>query len=464
MKKQRPDRAENLPAERACLAGLLMAIDIDAVGVREVAVGLEAGAFTDPVHREVVSCIHEALDADRPGIGAVQSAARRRVIVTGQDHHDVIATIADLCEREYVGSRPVENARLAAHEVRQAHGQRQALMAMTTGLEGIRGARDATSIGEVIERLQAIRGQAEPVQRSRLLTGLDAIDAMSRDDEEPVVPTSFGWTDDAIGGGLPVGGLVALVAPPSVGKSALALQWIVGALLRDTSLRAVWAAGEMTMKGIGKRLVAVGSGLVDGCERVRKNDASRQTARSGSARAAVAAAVGDRLTFVQPPLTVAKIDAAVSETGAQVCMVDYLQLVTVPDGGRDRVADLDRVIGGIRNIATGRDAAVIVASSMSKVAGTTSRAGQLARGSAELDYAADIIFLGDCADLDRDGKPVEAPDGTIGVNWRCRKNRNGEPHDLILRFEGDYQTYGPGTVVEEYAELGAGAFAGGRPR
>jgi replicative DNA helicase len=251
---------------------------------------------------------------------------------------------------------------------------------------------------------------------------------------------------------LPVGGLVALVAAPAVGKSALALQWIVAALESDPDLRAVWAAGEMTMAGIGGRLVAVGSGIVGGCQRVRKDDAGLPDDRVRQARAAVAASIGDRLTFVEPSLTVAKMDAAVVSTGAKILMVDYLQLVTVPDGGRDRVADLDRTIGGIRDIATRRECAVIVASSMSKVSGTTSRAGQLARGSAELDYAADLIFLGDHDGVDDKGNPVKASDGTTGVAWRCKKNRNGEQRDLVLRFNGDYQTYnGPYSDFDAWA-------------
>ena len=39
------------------------------------------------------------------------------------------------------------------------------------------------------------------------------------------------------------------------------------------------------------------------------------------------------------------------------------------------------------------------------------------------------------------GVPDIAPDGTLGVAWRCKKARNLEPRDLVLRFDGATQSY-----------------------
>jgi hypothetical protein len=284
------------------------------------------------------------------------------------------------------------------------------------------------------------RLEAGSTSRGKLLTAMDAIDRWAKNETTPVVPTGFAWLDRATDGGLPVGGLTALVAPPGVGKSALALQWAVGAMLADADLRVVWAAGEMPLFGIGRRLVTAGSGLVEGCSPIGMTEAGEVTPHARAAGRRVAEAIGDRLVFVEPPITVAAIDAAVVETRARLVVVDYLQLVAVPDGGRDRTADLDRTVGQIRDMAIRREAAIVVVSSLAKATAAAAHAGQLGRGTAEIGFAAELVYSGEREET-ADGRPVVGPDGTVNVTWRCAKARNGEPRDLRLRFDGAAQTY-----------------------
>jgi replicative DNA helicase len=455
--KRRPDQAENPQAERACLAGLLMAIDIDAAGVREVAAGLEPGAFTDPVNCEIMACIHEALAADRPGVGAVQAAARRRVIVTGQDHHDVIVGIADLCEREYVGSAPVENARLAAHEVRQAHGQRQALTTLTAGLEGIRGARDASDIRGVIERLQAVQASlGEPVAKDPTTSLFDELDSWSRDECDPVIPTGFAPLDSRIDGGLPPG-LVGIAGQPGSGKSAFASQLLLGALLEDRSLTALWCRGEMSPKRLSGRLVAAWASIRgDAVPAITLRDARRRTKASRAVSMDMAEIVGaDRLRFLPAPLTVERIAAAIAKNRPKLVVVDHLGRVQ-GDGKHDRRAELELIVQQLDDIATGDGITMIVTTPVAKTATEDSAIGTITRDSNRLDFDAECYVSLWVNPGDRKGDPRE-------VRVVLNKTRSGHEDKVSLQFSGSGQSfYSTEPLPEEFDEFAA--YAPGAPR
>lgn len=336
-----------------------------------------------------------------------------------------------------VRHRAADDARRAAYRLAARSNQ----AALADALSAAAGApEDEERWADVVQA--RARVEAGLVSRRPAPTAIDAIDAWAKNERTPAVLTGFPWLDTPTGGGLPIGGITALVAAPGVGKSALALQWAVGAMLADADVRVVWAAGEMTLAGIGRRLVTVGSGLVEGCSPITMAEAGRGSDRhrARSAGVRVAEAIGDRLEFVQPPITVAAIDEAVARTGARLVVCDYLQLVAVPDGGKDRTADLDRTIGQLRDLAIRREAAVIVVSSLAKATTAAAHAGQLGRGTAEIGFAAELVYSGE-REESADGRPVVGPDGTVGVTWRCAKSRNGEPRDLALRFDGAAQTY-----------------------
>jgi RecA/RadA recombinase len=354
-------------------------------------------------------------------------------------HHELVDCLKDMVA---TGRRSADVARRAAGRITARYNEAALADALAWAADRPGDPERQAAVREALDRGTAGDG--------RLPTALDAIDRWAKNEKTPAVPTGFHWFDGAAGGGLPVGGLTALVAPPGVGKSALALQWAVGAMLDDAEVRAVWAAGEMTLAGIGRRLVTVGSGLVEGCSPITMAEAGRGTAVARAAGVQVAKAIGDRLTFVEPPIAVAAIEAAVVQTKARLVVVDYLQLLHVPDGGRDRTADLDRTVGALRDMAIRQEAAVVVVSSLAKATGAAAHAGQLGRGTAEIGFAAELVYAGERHES-ADGRPVVRPDGTVEVTWRCAKARNGEPRDLVLRFDGAAQTYaddGPGAVAE----------------
>jgi len=283
---------------------------------------------------------------------------------------------------------------------------------------------------------------------AKKLTAMDAIMAWRDNKVTPTVATGCSWFDDATDGGLPIGGLVAFVAPPGVGKTAIMTQLALSAMEYDRECRVVMAAGEGSLASIGRKLAVTGSRIFPGCNGIGMHE-PMDSEWAGIAARTVAGAIGDRLSLIQSPLSVESIESRIVQTGARLVVIDYLQLIRGPEAGRDRVSDLDAIIGQIRDFAIRHEVAVIFASSMAKTSNTTtSRAGQLSRGSGEIDYACEIVYAAEVEE--KDGRPVIGEDRTKAVTWRCAKARNLEPKDLVLRFHGETQRYIQAEVPSEY--------------
>jgi KaiC/GvpD/RAD55 family RecA-like ATPase len=232
------------------------------------------------------------------------------------------------------------------------------------------------------------------------------------------VPTGFGWFDEPTEGGLPMGGIVSLFAPPKSAKSAFALQLVTGAMLHDPDLRVVWARGEMTPEDFAVRCITLGSGLVEGCEPVTMHQSSTRHPKARRALVKIGMAFGDRITFVDPTLTVPKIEAAVRQTGAGVVVIDYVQKLVLPGGGRDPVRDLDTIVGDVRDLTERANVATILISSMAKpTSGTGGHLGQLGRGTVEIGHVCELGYEAVIRNRDNEGNPVRDADGCFDIRW-----------------------------------------------
>jgi hypothetical protein len=220
----------------------------------------------------------------------------------------------------------------------------------------------------------------------------------------------------------------------------------------------------MTPEDFSNRFIAVASGLLEDCPQVSVGASEARTAAARRAALRVLETFSDRITWVPPPITVAAIEAEVVRTGAKVCVIDYVQKIDLPDGGKDRTSDIDKIVGMIRDMTERHDLATIMISSMAKTtAGMGSHLGQLGRNSADIGHAVEIGYE---AVMNRDakGNPIKDDEGFSEITWRCAGARNLESSDLVLRFRGRHQTYYGDPPVPEYEELGADAFAVGHPR
>lgn len=451
------DRTENPQTERQCLAGILLAIDATPQAVRETVAGLEPGAFTDPVYREIMAAVLDALQADRPGIAAVGAAIRRQAISDGSVHGDVTAAMVEIIDHEYVGPDPILAAKFAAGEVRQASSRRLALNAMTAGIEAVRGARDASVLGDVIAALQTAHDQAAPkVTDDTTTTLFDELDAWSRDECDPVIRTGFAPLDSRIDGGLPPG-LIGIAGQPGSGKSAMAAQLMLGALLEDRSVTALWCRGEMAAKRLSGRLVTAWASIRgDAVPAITLRDARRRSKASRAVSMDAASIIGDeRLRFLPGPLTVQRIAETIAMHHPKIVVLDHLGRM-YGDGRQDRRAELESIVGQLDEIATANGIAMIVTTPVAKAATADSAIGTITRDSNRLDFDAECYMSLWVNPAERKQDPREV---TMVVN----KTRSGHEDTVPLMFTGSGQFfYSTEPVPEEFDEFAA--FAPGVPR
>ena len=289
------------------------------------------------------------------------------------------------------------------------------------------------SSADIMAATKAVQDAASNVENAeRMDTLMDAVDEWSRMTETPVVATGFSPVDRLGGGGLPVGGMFVVAAPPSVGKSALALQLVLGALEYDQGLNVVWCLGEMRKEALARRAICHWS-TRGTMHKVTMSAADQRTDLARGAGYNLAAAVGDRLSLVSPPLTIQKIEQAVIEKKARVVVIDYVQLVEL-DGAQDRRAEIDGIVKRLRRLSLEHEVATVCVSNIAKGVSGDTRIGAIGKESSELDFAADILLLG-VPDQDED------QNGLRHVRWSCKKNRHGPCEDIVTTFDGRLQTF-----------------------
>jgi replicative DNA helicase len=282
---------------------------------------------------------------------------------------------------------------------------------------------------ELLRIAEARVGQRKAPETPGTLS--QAIDLWASHKDEPKIPTGFSPLDGLFGGGLLHASITVLAGLPGCGKSALALQAMLGATIADPELRAVWGLGEMSREQLARRAVTVGSALL-GAPAVTMEQSGRREDNARAVADELKRDIGDRITIVSP-LTIEGIEHGVITTGARLVIVDYLQLVRV-DGAADRRQEVDAVVRAIREMAVARGLAVIAVCNIAKGVTRDSRAGSIGKESNEIDYAGDTILLGD-PDEDVD------ENGLRPVRWRCLKNRHGPQDHLETIFDGGLQLF-----------------------
>lgn len=292
---------------------------------------------------------------------------------------------------------------------------------------------DGASPAEVIAAADAVKDAAASIETdTRPVSLMDAVHEYLLMEASPVIPTQFRPVDALASGGLPVGGLTILAAPPSVGKSALALQLTLGALEQDRELRAVWCLGEMTLEAFARRVVCHWSTRGSQAP-VSMSSAEQRTDLARGTAGNVVLNIGDRLRLVRPPLTMERIEAEVIQAKARLVVVDYVQLVEIEDA-QDRRAEVDGVVKRLRRLSLQHDVAILAVSNVAKVVSAETRIGAIGKESSELDFACDIMLLGVADEQDDQN-------GLRSVTWACKKNRHGQRADIATTFDGRLQTF-----------------------
>lgn len=298
-------------------------------------------------------------------------------------------------------------------------------------------------------RLAAERCRVVPEPEAPLPTLVDALVGWRQQERVPCVTTGLQCFDGLAGGdlpgGLPLGQLAILLGRPGSGKSALALQLALGALLADSEVRVAWAKAEMSLDALATRMIAAGSVLIGSGSPVTMSAASRRKAEAMAVAEELQSRIGDRLVILPPPITVDRMAAAVAATGAKLLCVDYLQLCQAPGSADDRQR-FDAVLGGLREVSLTHGCSIILVSSIARAVDSTSKIGSLVKGTNAGDYDADIALVAD-ADADTD------ENGMRPTIWRCAKNRHGAIRDLRLLFDPRLQVFTDADAAAPFDEF-----------
>ena len=300
-----------------------------------------------------------------------------------------------------------------AAQINQRFQQEQiAILATELAAEARNGQAVCSDLRRLVDQLEAT------AESSTCISWSDAVDEMLASDADQFVPTNQEWFDRTYGG-LPVG-LTILAGVPGAGKSALALQLALGAV--TAGKRMLWAAGEMRPADIVRRSMCLLSQLPLGVG-LPKYFMGRDDGEAEAAKAA--AEYFNKQAFIETNFSLNAIEAGIVQNKPDVAVIDYVQLLRSDEA--TRVEQLDSIAISLIEIARRHQVALVAISSMSKGSDGKTSIGSISRGTASLDYSADLYFLAETGD---------SQDAEKAVKWKAMKNRRGPLVDLDLIFDG----------------------------
>ncbi len=455
------------------LNGLVRSIeDENHAAARSIAATVDADWFEVPHERDLYRALVQALELHREPASLHVQTIIKRDNAASSPVEDVLSAL--FTSIKVARDRPWHSRAWIEHATERLRTRHAARLAREVGARLIEAAEQelnekpepsrgpweipVDSLADV-ERLARELRDAKPGNGRPAARGLlTIIDNWAKRSSEKLVATGFEPVDRAFGGGFPVG-LHGIAAAPGVGKSALALQLALGAMLRDPEARVLWFRGEMTDDLLLAKALAAWSRLrtisTDGPApaadllEVGIRDALRRSPATKPVRMDLATVVGDRFVSVDPPLTPSEIDRRVEEHAPALVVVDYLQLVEV-GGFKDRRAELDHVVRRLAATSTRHDLPIVVVSAVAKGTNTTSDIGTLTKESNALDFQAHTFVS-----LWPEGRTREERTANPRrITMRINKSRTAQLKDEELCFDGRGQFYARAAAEqhEEFAE------------
>lgn len=246
------------------------------------------------------------------------------------------------------------------------------------------------------------------------------------DDATPTVPSV---------GGLAFGSLTLIGARPSVGKSALGMQWAVEAARLGTP--SLFLSVEMSEDMVRHRLAS----YVDGraWSTIKKNLTEEERQASQWRATEYFRGVGAHFVVrrTRTPELLALARQHVRQKGVRLVVVDYLQLCDSGIRAENRNREVAWMSAAWKTFALEHDVAVVVMSQLNREGAVGEPHLHELRDSGALEQDADLVAL-----LWRDGDDEEPGIQSRlarDVNVRVAKNRNGPR--LLFRVEFQPQAY-----------------------
>lgn len=295
----------------------------------------------------------------------------------------------------------------------------------------------AQQIGETtdVETLRELLAQATGlVTSAQPRTVLGMADALQHFMERPTQKGRYlKWPISELDDFLYVspGKLVILAAEPSVGKTAFALQ---AARVWAERKRVGFFSFETDPDSLFERLVA-------GIAGISMRDIKRNTIpqRAWDSLCQVAGQVTKlKLDLISAAgMTPADIRAKILESGYQVVIVDYLQIVTAKGGSR--YEQVTNISIDLHRIAQSLGVTILALAQVSRSDDERAPRNSDLRESGQIEQDADVIMFLQLARRSQPAGPRKL---------YVTKNKDGELLQMILRFDGLHQTFSKGGPLD----------------
>lgn len=250
-------------------------------------------------------------------------------------------------------------------------------------------------------------------------------------DESPVrlVPTGMSDLDWFLSGGFQPGDLVYLGARPGVGKTALALQMVVGAA--KTGIGCLVVSREMTNLAIARRVLSQ-QARIDGT-RLKKIQGAKhllpKITEVLSSLSTLPVWFTDTTTTIKQVWELA--ENLIENASIGLIVVDHLQLMGSPKHGHDKRAQVEAASKDLKNMAMHFKIPVFCMSTLSRPSdkGNARPGLHSLRDSGELEHDADVVLL------------LHREMGSETAECMVAKNRDGHVGISRLKFEPPFLSF-----------------------
>lgn len=434
-----------------------------------------AADFYLPAHQEIFRVIAGLVAEQRP-IDAVTVGERLELL--GKDRFTGgLAYVAQLAHN----TPSIANVRAYAEIVRERSMLRQVLEASRETANQALDPQGATAdqiLDQAEQRVLAIRNTTAGASAGRTLAEIlpgviDTIDhKFNNPDEATGLRTGYTDLDKHLGGGMQDTDLIVLAGRPSMGKTTFAMNLVENAV-QITSKAVVVFSLEMPAASIANRMLA-SLGRLDQTRvrtgRLEDDDWPRLTAAANTMNGFQHRLIIDDTAGVGPAYMRSVCRRVAREhDGIALVMVDYLQLMQMPDASEGRTNEVSAISRGLKALAKEFNCPVVALSQLNR--GLESRPNKRPinsdlRESGAIEQDADVIMF-----VYRD--EVYHPDTEYkGVaEIIIGKQRNGPLATTRLAFQGAisrFDNLAPGSVIdfdnERPTPKQTGGRGGSRPR
>ncbi|HUO82405.1 MAG TPA: replicative DNA helicase [Gammaproteobacteria bacterium] len=440
----------SVEAEQSLLGGLML----DNSAWDRVADVVSEDDFYRRDHRLIFRAISELVERNQPGDA-----------VTISETLDSRGQLADAGGLSYLGTLAREtpsaaNIRAYAEIVRERSALRQLIQVGGEIAHSVYAAdgRDVTTlIDEAERRVFEIadtgkrRGGGFQALKTILTKSLDRLDTLYNS-EGDITGISTGFTAmDKLTAGLQRGDLVIVAGRPSMGKTALALDFAQSAALSKHKVPTAIFSMEMSAEQLSFRMIG-SIGRIDQSKMRtgRISDEDWDRVHSSIQQLTSAPIFIDDTPALTPTEVRARARRLKREHGLGLIVVDYLQLMQVSGTKENRATELSEISRSLKALAKELDLPIVALSQLNRSVEQRSdskrpRMSDL-RDSGAIEQDADVIvFIYREEVYDKDTLRKGIADIIIA------KQRNGPIGDFLLTFKGEFTSF-ENYVPDDYGD------------